>query len=170
MSASHNRSVRKRAIKPSKTRSRFVPFFNPGKGYPLSPLEVLEDRTLLAVNPTLMNGLLSVGMNAANDAATISMIGSSIDVFDGSKHTPFALSAVSAINVQGNASPGQSVDFKSSISVAGMVNASALNSIVFEGAYQGSSETFSANAIQFNLGSSLKAMTGDLSLSVPDSL
>ena len=67
-------------------------------------LELLEDRTLLSVIPTLNGGTLTVALTAANDTARISMLGPQVDIFfNGLDHN---FSSVTSISVQGNASTG----------------------------------------------------------------
>ena len=59
--------------------------------------EALEDRILPAVTPTLSNGLLAIAFSAANDTATVSLVGSNVNVFDGTTNTTFSATAVQAI-------------------------------------------------------------------------
>src|SRR5271167_3192128 len=72
-------------------------------GHGMLGFELLEDRTLLSVVPTLTNGLLDISCDAANDAATVSVVGANIQVSDGTNSTNFTAANVLAINAHGNA-------------------------------------------------------------------
>ncbi len=126
--------------------------------------EALEDRILPAVTPTLNNGVLAIAFSAANDTATISVIGSSINVFDGTTNTAFASTSVHAINVQGNGLASQSVTFTDTVSLTGSLTTSSLTNVTLNGDYTVSSANLAANGtISLQSGSTLAA-TGNVAL------
>jgi hypothetical protein len=133
-----------------------------------SSLERLEDRTLLAVTSSLNNGLLSVALGAAGDTATLSIVGSKIDVFNGATHTQYAAAQVSALTVQGSSAASQKLFLQSPVTLTGALTASALASIEVDGQYTAKSASLSAASINLPAGSSLVATGGNVTLATAD--
>src|SRR5262245_5888836 len=93
-------------------------------------VERLEDRTLLAVTPTLSAGLLDIKLDAANDNATVSLVApSTLRVSDGSTNTDFAAGAVNAVNAHGNGAAHQAVVFNGAVHVSGSLAVSGVASV-----------------------------------------
>jgi hypothetical protein len=114
--------------------------------------ETLEDRTLLAVTSQLTNGVLDVALGAANDAATISVIGGSLDVFNGSTHVTYSPPAVQAINVHGNGAANQKLTLHSAVNLAQELTTSQLATETIDGSYQAASIALNAAQINVNGG------------------
>ena len=111
-------------------------------------IELLEDRTLLAVVPSLgANGILSIALTASNDAATVSKPNAStIQVSDGTTGTNFSLASVNSIAALGNGSSNQSITYTSAVNLTGPLSATGLSSVVLSGLYQVSSANLAASA------------------------
>ncbi len=110
-------------------------------------LETLEDRTLLAVVPTLgTSGILSIALTASNDTATVSEPNpSTIRVSDGTTNHNFALASVTSIAAAGNDLPNQSITFASAVNLTGPLTATGLSSEVLSGNYQVKSVNLAAS-------------------------
>jgi hypothetical protein len=83
----------------------------------------------------LAGGVLDIGLSAANDAATISVVGTNIDVFDGTTHTDFAATSVHAINAHGNRSANQAVSFNGAVTLTGPLTITGLTNATLAGTY-----------------------------------
>ncbi len=98
-------------------------------------LESLEQRTLLAVLPSLgPDGVLSIAFTASNDVATVSEPNSStIRVFDGTTNYDFPLASVLSIAAAGNDSSNQSVTFTGGVVLPGPLSATGVTSEILNG-------------------------------------
>src|SRR5947209_7948849 len=67
-------------------------------------LERLEDRVVPAVKTNFSNGLLSITLDAANDTANIAVVGSNVEVRDGSNTliSSTATNTITDISAAGN--------------------------------------------------------------------
>src|SRR5262245_17308142 len=98
-------------------------------------LERLEDRTLLAVTPSLAGGTLAVLLDAANDTARLSLVNGKVRVFDGVNTSNFPLASVQRINVQGNDLEGQRLTLRDTVALGGTLVAGHLSEIRVQGDY-----------------------------------
>ncbi len=154
--------------KRKKTAKQFRPVM-PDREYLIrSSLERLEDRTLLAVTSSLNNGLLSVSLGAAGDAAAISILGPKLDIFDGTTHTQYAAAQVTAITAQGSSAANQKLFLQSPVSLTGALKASSLTAIEVDGQYAASLASLSTASINLPAGSSLVATGGNVTLTTAD--
>ena len=100
-------------------------------------VERFEERLLLTVTPSFdqTSGLLEIGLDSEGDAVTVSVVGSSIDVFDGTTHTQFAQTDVRSISAEGDDSLGQSITFNGTVTLAGLLSADKIESATLTGVY-----------------------------------
>jgi hypothetical protein len=132
-------------------------------------LERLEQRLAPAVTPQMLQGgILDIGFSAANDTVTVSVVGPNIDVFDGTTHTDFAATSVSAINAHGNSSPNQAVTFSSAVTLPGALTVTGLTNATVNGTYQVQSASLTdSGTIDIATGATLSA-AGDITLTAQD--
>ncbi len=94
-------------------------------------VQVLEDRTLLAVSASVNSSVLDVTLSAAGDSATISFDGTNVDVsgtgYGGGAFSPAAFP--SGLSITGNSLSNQSVTFKDLGSVAGPISLGQMASV-----------------------------------------
>ncbi|MDB5352184.1 MAG: hypothetical protein JWN86_3431 [Planctomycetota bacterium] len=124
----------------------------PKRRVALLGIESLEARTLLAVTPVLTNNILDITLGAANDSATVSVSGTTLDVFDGTTHSPFALASVFGINAHGMGAANQKVTLHSPVRLTQSLATSQLTSATIDGMYQASSIDVQATEIHVNNG------------------
>ncbi len=109
-------------------------------------LEPLEDRVLLAVTASIQNevngAILEVGLSKQGDAATLSVVGSALQVagmsVDGAYSHSFSLSSFQGIDVEGNdtATGGeQSVILQNVVALAGELTTNAITDLTVNGSY-----------------------------------
>ncbi|HEY1378701.1 MAG TPA: hypothetical protein VGF55_18020, partial [Gemmataceae bacterium] len=135
-------------------------------------LELLEDRTVFNVTSTLdpTTHVLNVQYTADHDHADISLVGSQVEVFDGTSPAVFSASQVQGISVLGSGNADQRLAFYSAVSLTRPLTAASLTQIVFDGtaAYTAASADLSAKTVTFGAGSSLTVL-GDLRVAAADS-
>jgi hypothetical protein len=95
-------------------------------------LDVLEDRSLLAVTSALSGGVLTVTLNATDDAATLAVSGSDITVTGGTTAS-YAIASVNSINVLGTTGDTQTVTINAGVTLPGTFTASAVETVAFGG-------------------------------------
>ena len=163
MSSDIRRTRSKRA-----NRARGVSHRGAGPARPtvLPGIEWLESRVLLSVNATLTQGILDIGLTAAGDTATVSVVASNVDVFDGNTHTDFPTSAVMGIDAQGDNSANQTVIFDSAVSLAQALTTSQLTTVTLNGSYTVQSADVAASTISLDGGALLAS--GDVTLLASD--
>lgn len=113
----------------------------------LPGLETLESRQLLAVTPTLVAGVLDVALSAAGDQAELSVVGSNLDVFDGTSHATFALNSVQGIKAYGTGASGQGLTLLSNVRLNQSLTASMLTSLKVQGSYEAAAIDLQAGEI-----------------------
>jgi len=117
-------------------------------------VERLEDRLLLSVSAFLSSGTLNVNLNAAGDTANLSVNASNqIVVADGVGNTIFTTpqSGVTALNVTGTNTGTQTLNFNSTWTLSGLVEASQISDVSINAALTANEvQLFATNNVAIN--------------------
>ncbi len=95
----------------------------------------------MSVTPTLSSGVLGIAFSAANDAASLNVVGPNIQISDGTTTTQYAIGNVSSINLTGTPAIGQRFTINSGLNLPGTFTSLAIESITF-----GNNITFGARS------------------------
>jgi len=125
-------------------------------------LELLEDRTLLSVTPSLTGGILDIQLDAPNDNATLSLVtinnNPNIRVSDGTTAANFPVAAVQSINAHGTNLGNQNVTLNDTLTLSGILQTSAVANVTIHGTYTAGSANLAAGvSVDVHAGATLSS-------------
>jgi hypothetical protein len=124
-------------------------------------LEELEDRTLLSVTSSLSNGILDIAFSADNDAATVSALGTNLQVQSGGTTNTFPSSSISSINAHNTGGQNQSIAIKGGLTLTGELDVTGLANVTISGANYGASAVKVTGAGTIGVQTSTLTTAGD---------
>lgn len=85
----------------------------------------------MAVTSSLTGGVLRVDLSAANDGATLALVGPNVTVSDGNATNSYAVGSVALLNVVGTTADNQAVTIGSYLNLSGTFTSSGVDSLAF---------------------------------------